>query len=94
METWEEIALRLAEQSGIPTPHHALIEVSGKAVMLSRRFDRSGAIRIPFLSAMAMMGAKDGERGSDPGSSTLLRNMARRGRPTLMPFIGALSSTC
>jgi serine/threonine-protein kinase HipA len=34
--------------------------------MLSRRFDRDGAIRIPFLSAMAMMGAKDGERGSYP----------------------------
>jgi serine/threonine-protein kinase HipA len=34
--------------------------------MLSRRFDRDGAIRIPFLSAMAMLGAKDGERGSYP----------------------------
>lgn len=66
METWEEIALRLAEQAGITTPHHELIQVAGKAVMLSRRFDRSGAIRIPFLSAMAMMGAKDGERGSYP----------------------------
>ena len=38
METWEEIALRLAEQSGITTPHHELIEVAGKAVMLSRRW--------------------------------------------------------
>lgn len=61
MEIWEEVALRLADQAGIATPHHELIEVAGKAVMLSRRFDRSGAIRIPFLSAMAMMGAKDGE---------------------------------
>lgn len=66
METWEEIALRLAGQAGIATPQHELIEVAGKAVMLSRRFDRDGAIRIPFLSAMAMMGAKDGERGSYP----------------------------
>jgi serine/threonine-protein kinase HipA len=66
METWEEIALRLASQAGITTPQHELIEVAGKAVMLSRRFDRAGAIRIPFLSAMAMMGAKDGERGSYP----------------------------
>lgn len=64
METWEKIALRLARQAGIATPAHALIEVAGKKVMLSRRFDREGAIRIPFLSAMAMMGAKDGERGS------------------------------
>lgn len=66
METWEEIALRLAGQAGIATPQHELIDVAGKAVMLSRRFDRDGAIRIPFLSAMAMMGAKDGERGSYP----------------------------
>lgn len=66
METWEEIALRLARQAGIATPEHQLVEIAGKPVMLSRRFDRYGAIRIPFLSAMAMMGAKDGERGSYP----------------------------
>jgi serine/threonine-protein kinase HipA len=66
METWEEIALRLAGQAGITTPHHELIGIASKAVMLSRRFDRSGAIRTPFLSAMAMMGAKEGERGSYP----------------------------
>jgi serine/threonine-protein kinase HipA len=66
METWEEIALRLARQAGIATPRHQLIEVAGKAVMLSRRFDRDRTTRIPFLSAMAMMGARDGERGSYP----------------------------
>ena len=47
METWEEIALRLADQAGIATPQHELIDVAGKAVMLSRRFDRDDAIRIP-----------------------------------------------
>ncbi|MCE0745078.1 HipA domain-containing protein [Acetobacter sicerae] len=66
METWEEIALRLAGQAGIATPRHKLIHVAGKAVLLSQRFDRDGATRIPFLSAMAMMGARDGERGSYP----------------------------
>ena len=66
IETWEEIALRLAAQAGIATPKHELIEVAGKPVLLSQRFDRDDAIRIPFLSAMAMMGAKDGERGSYP----------------------------
>ncbi len=66
IETWEEVALQLAEQAGIVTPLHELIDVAGKKVMLSRRFDRDGAVRIPFLSAMAMMGAKDGERGSYP----------------------------
>lgn len=66
METWEEIALRLAGRAGITTPHHELVEVAGKAVLLSRRFDRDGQLRTPFLSAMAMTGFKDGERGSYP----------------------------
>lgn len=63
MESWEEIALRLAGRAGIATPRHELIDLAGKAVMLSRRFDREGAIRTPFLSTMATMG---GERGSSP----------------------------
>ena len=62
----EEIALRLAARAGIVTPRHELIGVAGKAVLLSRRFDRAGAVRIPFLSAMAMMAAKDSERGRYP----------------------------
>jgi serine/threonine-protein kinase HipA len=66
METWEGIALRLAGQAGIVTPQHELVQVAGKAVMLSRRFDRHAAIRIPFLSALAMMGARDGDHGSYP----------------------------
>lgn len=66
METWEEVAMRLAARSGITTPHHGLLQVAGKAVLLSRRFDRAGAVRIPFLSAMAMTGSKDGDRGSYP----------------------------
>ena len=66
VETWEEIALRLAERAGITTPYHELLQVAGKAVLLSRRFDRMGSNRVPFLSAMALTGSKDGERGSYP----------------------------
>jgi serine/threonine-protein kinase HipA len=66
IETWEEIAMRLAERAGIETPDHELIRLAGKAVLLSRRFDREGTRRIPFLSAMAMLGARDGEGGSYP----------------------------
>ncbi len=64
--TWEEIALRLAERAGITTAGHELLQVAGKAVLLSRRFDREAGRRIPFLSAMAMLGARDGEGGSYP----------------------------
>jgi serine/threonine-protein kinase HipA len=66
IETWEEIALRLAERPGISTPYHELLQVAGKPVLLSRRFDRAGSIRIPFLSAMSMTGSRDGQRGSYP----------------------------
>lgn len=66
METWEAVALWLAARAGIATPSHELMQVAGKAVLLSRRFDRTGTIRIPFLSSMAMVGAKDGDRGSYP----------------------------
>jgi serine/threonine-protein kinase HipA len=66
IETWEEIALRLADRAGIATPHHELIEVANKPVLLSRRFDRRENVRVPFLSAMSMTGSADDERGSYP----------------------------
>ena len=66
IETWEYLALQLAARAGIRTPHHELIRVTGRPVLLSRRFDRSGGTRIPFLSALSMMGLKDGDHGSYP----------------------------
>jgi serine/threonine-protein kinase HipA len=76
IETWEEIALRLADRAGIPTPHHELLEVAGRSVLLSRRFDRAAGRRIPFLSAMALLGAKDGQTGSYP---EMVNALARHG---------------
>ena len=66
IEAWEEIAMRLAELAGIITPNHQLLQIDKKPVMLSRRFDRVNGVRVPFLSAMSMIGLKDGERGSYP----------------------------
>lgn len=66
IELWEAIALDLAHRAGITVARHALHEVDGKPVLISRRFDRDGERRIPFLSALSMMGIKDGERASYP----------------------------
>jgi serine/threonine-protein kinase HipA len=66
VELWEYVALTLAHQAGIRVPEHKLIRVARKPVLLSWRFDRDGAIRIPFLSALSMMRLKDGERTSYP----------------------------
>jgi serine/threonine-protein kinase HipA len=80
IETWEEIALRLAERAGITTAGHELLQVAGKAVLLSRRFDREPSRRIPFLSAMAMMSAKDGEGGSYPEMVDVLSSHGAQAR--------------
>ncbi|HIJ62352.1 MAG TPA: type II toxin-antitoxin system HipA family toxin [Rhodospirillaceae bacterium] len=71
---WEHVALTLAERAGIRVAEHRIEKVAGKTVMLSRRFDRDGGKRIVFLSAMAMMGLKDGDRGSYPELADLLRS--------------------
>lgn len=64
MERWEAIAMDLAMDAGIRTAPHRLVEVQSKPVFLSRRFDRHGEMRIPFLSAMTMTGRRDREQGS------------------------------
>jgi serine/threonine-protein kinase HipA len=66
LESWEAVALELARKAGINTPRVKLENVAGKPVLLSYRFDRTSHTRIPFLSAMSLMGLKDGERGSYP----------------------------
>jgi serine/threonine-protein kinase HipA len=66
LERWEAVALDLAAAAGIRTARHELQVIAGRAVLLSRRFDRLGARRTPFLSALSMMGLKDGEHGSYP----------------------------
>jgi serine/threonine-protein kinase HipA len=61
---WEALALRLAAKAGITVPSWKLEKVSRKPVLLLQRFDRSGGKRIPFLSAMSMLGAQDNETHS------------------------------
>jgi serine/threonine-protein kinase HipA len=56
---WERVAFALAKGAGIEVPFVRLEEVASKPVLLLRRFDRDGAWRIPFLSAMSMLGARD-----------------------------------
>lgn len=63
---WEALALRLAEKAGIQVPEWKLEFVAEKPVLLLTRFDRIGNRRIPFLSALSMLGAKDMEPRSYP----------------------------
>ncbi len=63
-ERWEAIALDLARSAGLRTASHSIIDVMGKPVFLSQRFDRRGQIRIPYVSAMTMTQRTDREQGS------------------------------
>ena len=56
---WEAVALQLAEQAGIRVPRRRLIISAGKPVLLLGRFDRASGQRIPFLSALSMLGGSD-----------------------------------
>ena len=61
---WEAVALRLAAKAGISVPDWRIEPVLNKPVLLLRRFDRAQGQRIPFLSAMSMLGARDNESHS------------------------------
>lgn len=58
---WEAVAYRLAVAAGIRTATARIVKVAARPVLILRRFDRTGAARRPFLSAMSMLGAGDRE---------------------------------
>lgn len=60
----EVLALGLAREAGIRVPAHQLVRVRDRGVSVITRFDRSGAQRIPFLSAHSLLGLTPGETGS------------------------------
>jgi serine/threonine-protein kinase HipA len=64
VELWEAVALRLASRAGIQVPEYRVEMVAEKPTLILRRFDRDGGSRIPFLSAMSMLGAIDREQRS------------------------------
>lgn len=61
---WEAVALTLAGRAGISVPVWRLETVAGKPVLLLRRFDREQGARVPFVSAMSMLSARDNEARS------------------------------
>ena len=61
---WEAVAYRLAVAAGLRTATARIERAAGRPVLILRRFDRGGAARLPFLSAMSMLGAADRETRS------------------------------
>jgi len=61
---WEAVALSLAERAGLTVPRWRLEHIADESVLIATRFDREQATRIPFLSALSMLGARDNESRS------------------------------
>lgn len=61
---WERVALELAAKAGVEVAASRVEKIGKKPVLIVQRFDRAGAVRVPFLSAMSMLGAKDNQQRS------------------------------
>ncbi len=61
---WEATVLDLAKDAGICVPAFRLALVARKPVLLLRRFDRDGALRVPFMSAMTALSADENQTHS------------------------------
>lgn len=73
---WERVMLLLAERAGIDVCEARLEPAGESAVLLVRRFDRRGPERVPFLSAMSLLDAADGEHRSYVEIFDALRQVA------------------
>lgn len=73
---WEAVALSLANKAGIQVPEWRMETVARQQILLSRRFDRKKNIRIPFLSAMSVLEAKDNEMHSYLEIADAIRQMS------------------
>ena len=58
---WEAAALAMADAAGIDVPARRLATVLGKPVLIIERFDRDGERRVPYMSSLTALAARDGE---------------------------------
>lgn len=75
---WEAVALTLAKSAGINVPIWHLEKIMGKYALIIKRFDREGKNRLPFLSAMSMLGAADND-GSIHSYTEIAEALVRHG---------------
>src|SRR5450755_4614964 len=61
---WEKVALDLARDGGVTVPDSQLIRIGDRHVLVIDRFDRHGAARIGYASAMTMLEARDRDQRS------------------------------
>ncbi|MCE2520513.1 MAG: HipA domain-containing protein, partial [Alphaproteobacteria bacterium] len=69
----EVLAMTLAAAAGINVARATLLDVAGRPVSLITRFDRDGDRRIPFVSAMTLLGLNDGDDATYTDIAEIIR---------------------
>ncbi len=80
---WEFVAMQLARRAGISVGQSRLVSAGNARVFINKRFDRNGAQRIPFLSALTMLGARDNQQHSYLEIADTIRQTGSRVRADL-----------
>ena len=69
----EVLAMTLAAAAGIDVAQATLLDVAGRPVSLITRFDRDEDRRIPFISAMTLLGLSDGDEATYTDIAEVIR---------------------
>lgn len=60
---WESVALELASRCGVQVSEWRVVPIDSRHVLVLKRFDRSGAQRLGYISALTLTRGRDGELG-------------------------------
>jgi len=74
----EILAMSIARKAGINVADARLVDVAGRPVAVITRFDRNGGQRIPFLSAMTLLGKEDGEDAAYTEITEVIRRFSSK----------------
>jgi serine/threonine-protein kinase HipA len=70
----EVLAMTLAGRAGIKAAAARMVDVAGRPVAVITRFDRRDGQRIPFLSAMSLLGLNDGDEATYTDIAEVIRS--------------------
>lgn len=80
---WEAVTIELAKMAGIEVPDFKLVTIGSGHVLLEKRFDRMGAERTPYLSAMSLCQAQDGDPRDYADVADAMMTFCRHAQPEL-----------
>jgi len=84
----EVLAMTLANMVGLNAAPARLEDVAGRPVSIITRFDRNGELRVPFVSAMTMLGLDDGDEATYTDIAEVIRKYSSEPTKDLYELFG------